>query len=298
MGLTFGIRYLSHLDGYLSESEAIFRPTVTEPISRIDGEWTRNMNHGTLAKIIAGGKYDDDSGTLMLGIAKDANVFELDRAPSDPTRLESQYYANRFDFINLSYTYFPGPGSTLSVMGNRYRSMDQSGTYPNGHLPVYVVAAGNMNGVSATYQDIARRTSYNSNYYSTEMALSSASFDGRSFSDYVLIAGGVVRTGETTYTPAGNMPGEVTELQNRWLVAPFEFQTEFFATRDNIVRGTSFAAPYITGIAAVVNSKFPELPPADVAGILLNTARDLGTPGTDAIYGRGMVDLANALSPQ
>ncbi|MCG8471156.1 MAG: S8 family peptidase [Desulfobacterales bacterium] len=290
------LKFISHLTDYVYTSQYFFH--TPNPPSRTDGNWFDYMTHGSLAKIIAGGKHEDDSGTLMLGIAKDANIFELDLSPSDPTQLDSQYYRNRFDFINLSHiSLFPDPGP-LRAMTNRYQSMDRSGTYPHGHLPVYIIGGGNLDGVSATYANIARRIPYNSNYYSTEMALSSETFDGRSFSDYLLIVGGVARTGENTFSPAGNMPGEVTELQNRWLVAPYLFQADFFITSNNTIRGTSYAAPYVAGIAAIVNSKFPELSPADVAGILLNTTRDLGTPGTDAVYGRGMVDLANALSPQ
>ncbi|MCG8473414.1 MAG: S8 family serine peptidase [Desulfobacterales bacterium] len=272
---------------------------TANPSSSLDRNWSKQMHHGDISKHIAGGKHEDSGGTLMLGIAKDANIFHLDLFPRDHTQLNSQYYNNRFDFIYYSYFLINPPSGPLRTMGNRYRSMDQSGTYPQGHLPVYVISGGNEHGNSATYAGISQRVPFNSNYYSTEMALSSDTFDGRPFSDYLLIAGGVVSTGETTYAPAGNMPGEVTELQNRWIVAPYAFQTDA-SIRPGVsdIRGTSFSAPYITGIAAIVNSKFPELSPVDVAGILLNTTRDLGAPGTDPVYGRGMVDLANALSPQ
>ena len=50
-------------------------------------------------------------------------------------------------------------------------------------------------------------------------------------------------------------------------------------------------------MAAIVKDKFPQLSPAEVGNVLLDTARDLGTAGTDEVYGRGMIDLNNALSP-
>lgn len=64
------------------------------------------------------------------------------------------------------------------------------------------------------------------------------------------------------------------------------------------VTGTSFAAPHVAGAAAVVMEAAPHLGGAEVASLLLETASDLGAPGTDAVYGRGLLDLAEALRPQ
>lgn len=61
--------------------------------------------------------------------------------------------------------------------------------------------------------------------------------------------------------------------------------------------GTSMATPHVTGAAAALKSAFPSLSMQQVAAILLQTATDLGAPGTDPIYGRGLVNLAQALQP-
>lgn len=61
--------------------------------------------------------------------------------------------------------------------------------------------------------------------------------------------------------------------------------------------GTSMAAPVVSGAAAVVKSKAPNLTARQVVDILLRTATDLGAPGTDPVYGRGLVNLALALQP-
>ncbi len=61
--------------------------------------------------------------------------------------------------------------------------------------------------------------------------------------------------------------------------------------------GTSMAAPYISGVAALVYSAAPYLTPQEVAAVLFSSAIDLGRPGTDPIYGRGLVNAAGALSP-
>jgi len=61
--------------------------------------------------------------------------------------------------------------------------------------------------------------------------------------------------------------------------------------------GTSMATPYVTGVAANIKGLWPYLTAAQVANVIFGTAIDLGTPGPDAVYGRGLVDLATALQP-
>lgn len=62
--------------------------------------------------------------------------------------------------------------------------------------------------------------------------------------------------------------------------------------------GTSFATPYVSGTAAGILSQNPRLNAQQVAEIILNSADDLGAPGTDEIYGRGKLNIAAALAPQ
>jgi Subtilase family len=64
-----------------------------------------------------------------------------------------------------------------------------------------------------------------------------------------------------------------------------------------LVSGTSFAAPHVSGAAAVVAQAAPFLSAAQVVQILLDSATDLGAPGPDPVYGHGMVNLGAALGP-
>lgn len=61
--------------------------------------------------------------------------------------------------------------------------------------------------------------------------------------------------------------------------------------------GTSFAAPLVSAAIAVLREAFPYMQSTQITELLFETARDLGTPGTDAVYGRGMLDLERATRP-
>ncbi|MEC4719008.1 S8 family peptidase [Noviherbaspirillum sp. CPCC 100848] len=61
--------------------------------------------------------------------------------------------------------------------------------------------------------------------------------------------------------------------------------------------GTSMAAPMVSGAAALLMQMWPRLRADQVATILLVTATDLGAPGIDPIYGRGLLNIDKALKP-
>jgi len=61
--------------------------------------------------------------------------------------------------------------------------------------------------------------------------------------------------------------------------------------------GTSSATPQVTALAATILSKWPQLNGVQAGQIILNTARDIGEAGVDAVFGHGLVDFQAALSP-
>ncbi len=60
--------------------------------------------------------------------------------------------------------------------------------------------------------------------------------------------------------------------------------------------GTSFSSPLTAGVVAMMMSANPALAPADVERLLLSTALDLGTAGTDTRFGSGRVDAEAAVA--
>jgi len=59
--------------------------------------------------------------------------------------------------------------------------------------------------------------------------------------------------------------------------------------------GTSFAAPHVSGVLALMLSLSPRLTASEAIGILLATSTDLGSQGPDDMYGAGLVDALAAL---
>jgi autotransporter-associated beta strand protein len=62
-----------------------------------------------------------------------------------------------------------------------------------------------------------------------------------------------------------------------------------------MVSGTSFAAPQVSGAAALVWQAFPYFNNDLVRQTLLGTADDLGTPGPDPVFGYGELDVGKAV---
>jgi hypothetical protein len=60
--------------------------------------------------------------------------------------------------------------------------------------------------------------------------------------------------------------------------------------------GTSFSAPFVSGLASLMIANDPSLTNAQVIAIIKSTARDVGSPGVDQFTGYGIVDARAALS--
>jgi len=60
--------------------------------------------------------------------------------------------------------------------------------------------------------------------------------------------------------------------------------------------GTSLSAAYVSGVAALMIARNPQMSSADIRATLMSTARDLGPKGRDDQFGAGQVDAFSAVS--
>jgi hypothetical protein len=114
------------------------------------------------------------------------------------------------------------------------------------------------------------------------------------FPGSVIIAGSVGATGQisTFSDQAGTGAAYYLTAVGENDRAPDQTGTQFRWS------GTSFSAPVISGAVALMAQAFPSLTGKQIVEILLSSADDLGTAGTDPVYGRGRLNIQNAFKPQ
>jgi subtilisin family serine protease len=62
------------------------------------------------------------------------------------------------------------------------------------------------------------------------------------------------------------------------------------------LNGTSMAAPYVTGLSALILSRYPSYGPEQLARAIVNNADDLGATGYDTNFGCGRIDAYRSLT--
>jgi len=60
--------------------------------------------------------------------------------------------------------------------------------------------------------------------------------------------------------------------------------------------GTSFSAGFVSGVAALILQRKPQLTPDAVKKVILSSARDLGPKGRDDQFGAGLMDAFRAVN--
>jgi subtilisin family serine protease len=111
-----------------------------------------------------------------------------------------------------------------------------------------------------------------------------------------LFVGALSRNGTPTAKASmasySNTAGTNAAVQNNFLVVGVDSAQMGLA-------GTSFAAPIVSGYAAIVGSKFKTATPVQITNLLLDTARtDTILNYNVAIHGQGEASIARALAPR
>ncbi len=91
------------------------------------------------------------------------------------------------------------------------------------------------------------------------------------------------------------LPEDAAGLLDRMTSGPVGATMEVAATDYLDWSGTSFSAPHVAGVAALLLSVDPTLTPGEVRRAMDSTATDLGRAGYDQRYGFGLVDACRAV---
>ena len=274
-----GVKEVSELQGKISSLSRDYG-TVTE-----NGVTTqRNVigddysDHGTM---VAGVIAARNNGTGVQGIAPGAEIValrisEIDLDTTDPDAQETlgigisqaMAYAgdNGIKVVNASIAKIdPEVASpTWAQMVARYQS--------SGGL--FVNAAGNDSAANVDgYLDLN-------------------SSNSRSWLFVVALEGT-----QTSYelTDYSNQCG--TKAMNNCVAAMGTNATQYTDGSLVLFSGTSSATPQVSGLAALILSKWPQLTGVEAGEVIVNTARDIGAPGVDPVFGHGLIDEKAALSP-
>ncbi|HYE78267.1 MAG TPA: S8 family serine peptidase, partial [bacterium] len=107
----------------------------------------------------------------------------------------------------------------------------------------------------------------------------------------------VVAVGKDVITtaPSAQVPAPIFNC------TPGQPQTCYYEQKVGQISGTSFAAPLVSGLAALLKAQFPDFGRRELYNTIVQTARDLGdqdSTGRNDEFGYGLVDFFNALSGQ
>jgi hypothetical protein len=257
--------------------------TIRKNIVAYDGVSTFSNGHGAAVASLIVGAHDRQG---VMGIAPKASVIAYN--PFDASGTAgwgdivngiSMLTSNGASVINMSLGV---PGYTLAP--------DWADVFANPKAigaknSIFVIAAGNE-GVSQTQ---------NINWNAANPSL--------------IVVGSVDLTG--TISNFSNTPGTAClltagvcnmgdELKYHYIVAPGELMlVSNDAGGTTRVTGTSIAAPLVSGAIALLHDRWPWLKnfPKQTAQIILLSAKDLGEPGPDPIYGMGLLDVQASQSP-
>jgi serine protease len=225
-----------------------------------DGD-TDLVGHGTTVSALIAGK-DDDAG--VVGIAPKAKIL--------PVRVLDQ--ENRYDDALIV-----AKGVRWAVdHGARVINMSLGGSGSSAALAAAIDYAFAKDVVVVACTGNASASSSTGVWYPAR-------------EPGVIAVAGMERSGDVLWS--GSITGSETVV-----TAP---ATKLVGARPSgywNVQGTSFAAPMVSGTAALIRSRWPTMPAGEVVNRIIKTARDRGPEGRDDKYGFGLVDPTGALTAE
>ena len=242
-------------------------------ITVIDDFRSRSVFYGNLTGPVQIGRHGQWTATEASLVAPSAAMRGIDYTSGKTIPL-----ANGLNVLNLSYGMMAPAGySTL-----RWSAQESSIiSYAKKGSAIISKAAGNDGGIAIG----AANRNGQLDYMNRDLiGAPSAIFVG------ALKANGSAST-PTSMASYSNIAGSNPTVQKQFLSVGVDSNKTDLA-------GTSFAAPIVSGYAAILGSKFTKSTPTQITNQLLDTARTDTISGYSAsIHGRGEASLSRALAP-
>jgi subtilisin family serine protease len=306
-------------------------PTSSSVLCKMSYLWNTSFTHGQLVSSIAGGTTPRQSITATLSV------------PASNSGCASSFYTSAPSSAltaTLTVDPIPGVASKATVLRSPVDlSSSQNGTQTladiQGHLQNSAGDAGSkaigvinlslgkeVDGVGKTYQEVvdalaqfpivgtvntvitvaagnsSQPCNQNNLNGCNSMAVALAIQDATKASTIVVGA----LTGPAASQTMADYSTRPGFLKDRFIWASGD--SGFYPDASgNLAQGTSFAAPRVAGVAALLKQKYPSLTSAQIADAILQSAsKDMNNDGkddftgVDPIFGNGKLSLTNALA--
>lgn len=244
------------------------------------------QSHGSEISSLIAGNYNNSQ---TVGVAYDATILAVRAdtgggfAYTDLVNALDYARTNGVDVINLSLGSSSAPPQAF--LDAIERATDAG--------IIIVVSAGNDGSSGATQPN-----------YPGRLAANATVSNG-----LIMVAGGLNPDGSlnTVSNPPGTTANSYLTAPGWQIIVPDHgpagavpgYQTCGLGPSANLCRiqGTSYASPHVAGAVALVMDAFPGLTPSQVVDLLFTTADDTGAVGTDALHGRGRLNIGRAFQP-
>jgi hypothetical protein len=260
----------------LAEFAGAVHPASTDIITERKGQALTDVDgHGSaVASIIAGRK----NGAQTHGVAYNARIMAV-RTESVPTTsgvVSGDFFT---DDIARATTYAVTNGASVINY-----SMGGEGAMPIGLAAALKEAAS---------RDVILVASAGNNGKDTVTNLLALWVTSSDATGHGIAVGSVNANNQIS-----SFSNKAGDSANFYIVAPGEAIRAIDHVGDAVTgTGTSMSAPHVSGAAALLKQAFPHLSGTQIVDLILRTATDLGAPGTDPVYGRGLLNVASAMAP-